>query len=577
MLCTTSWSQDPPSIDSLLNQAEVLKSSDPTNLKSILATLDEASYSMSTEQWYRFLLLKGYQAALKGEVEMALSLFTEVLNNSSNIDFKYRAHYLSANNHAFLRDFESALHHLEQSLNLVDEVSDVRERNIGLGNVAIINNQLGKYDLSHQYTESVIENAQDPRRLCFAHSVNIESKLHLFGLSRFSQQIENGINACESINELVPGSLIRTYWATDLLKQGKHQAVLAVLLVNLEQVENRDYPRLSAEYYALLAQAYYALADPGRAVSFANRAISVNPEQPYALPVVKSSQLLYQNALAQGDYEAALNYFKQYAEADKAYLNEISAKYLAVQMAERDSREKTAEIELLNNVNHVLLLQKKLDNEAVQNTRLLLVLLTGLIVFIALWAYRTKLNQMRFKDMAQCDELTGAFNRRHFSELSVAHLRLAERNNGLVALVMFDLDHFKTVNDRFGHPVGDWVLQETIKVCRRDCRDYDVLGRLGGEEFAVLLPGCDLSDAKQFAEKFRRNMALIDTSISGHKFQISASFGVAEASLDGYSLKDLISTADAALYLAKSKGRNQTVESVQLYRYRNSNLTDQPA
>ena len=122
---------------------------------------------------------------------------------------------------------------------------------------------------------------------------------------------------------------------------------------------------------------------------------------------------------------------------------------------------------------------------------------------------------------------------------------------------MFDLDHFKSINDRFGHDTGDWVLKQVADACRTVCRRIDHIGRIGGEEFAILLSRCDLRDATRAAEDCRMRVASIDTRSSGHKFLVTASFGVTASPLSGYDLAKLLSHADKMLYRAKREGRNR--------------------
>ncbi|WP_146907073.1 GGDEF domain-containing protein [Arenimonas daejeonensis] len=108
---------------------------------------------------------------------------------------------------------------------------------------------------------------------------------------------------------------------------------------------------------------------------------------------------------------------------------------------------------------------------------------------------------------------------------------------------MFDLDEFKTINDRHGHATGDWVLQQVGSACRSVCRKNDLFGRLGGEEFAFLLTGADSASALQLAQDCRRRLAQIDTADTGAKFRITASFGVAATADSGYDFQMLLARA----------------------------------
>ncbi len=554
-----AWSQDNLSIDDLLALAEQVKSADPVRFADILDVLQASRSDMDADQRQNLDLLRGYQHHLSGEVHDAEALYLGVIDEVPMTEIRYKAHYLIANLYAFTRNFEGALFHLDQFIGLSDIILNQTVRQNGLLNAAIIYNQLQQYEQAQEYSADLIENTAIDRILCIAIAINTEASLHLTGLSAQTSLTQRGIDTCERISENVPANFIRTYQARHWLNQGELDAALTLLLSYLDEVEERNYPRLSAEYYALLSQTYSRLGNLETATDYAQLSLQASEQQPYSLPVVASLTVLSEVSETAGSLQQALAYRKQLATADLAYLNEVSAKNLAYQMAVNKLHEKTAEIELLNKENQLLQLHKNLDREAAENTRLLLSLLTAIIAFIGLWAFRTKRNQVLLKKMAQCDSLTGAFNRRHFYEVAQQHLRVARNHQAAISLVLFDLDHFKSINDAHGHPVGDWVLQETINVCRQFCRENDVFGRLGGEEFGVLLPGCDKDSAVTFAERCRKAITQISTSPAGKTLSVSASFGIAEGRTHGYVLKDLVSLADNALYAAKAIGRNSVM------------------
>jgi len=163
----------------------------------------------------------------------------------------------------------------------------------------------------------------------------------------------------------------------------------------------------------------------------------------------------------------------------------------------------------------------------------------------------------RAEALARTDALTGLANRRAFDEAVQQELRRAERYASPLALVMADLDHFKSINDRFGHHVGDQVLTDFAQTLRTAVRDVDLAGRWGGEEFVVLMPGTTLEDATQAAERMRLAVAGRPTRLAGATCGYTASFGVAALSADDKTIHDLVGAADAALYRAKKNGRNR--------------------
>ena len=155
--------------------------------------------------------------------------------------------------------------------------------------------------------------------------------------------------------------------------------------------------------------------------------------------------------------------------------------------------------------------------------------------------------------LAETDALTGVWNRRHFELAVRSAIAQAKRQGMPLSMMMFDIDHFKLVNDNYGHPAGDQVLVALTNLIRINLREGDVLSRWGGEEFVVLLADCSADDAMQLAEKLRVNVA-------GHQFpevnKLTISIGVAEM-ISGVHPRDWFSRVDKALYAAKAGGRNQ--------------------
>ena len=134
------------------------------------------------------------------------------------------------------------------------------------------------------------------------------------------------------------------------------------------------------------------------------------------------------------------------------------------------------------------------------------------------------------------------------------------RLNNRVSLLMLDIDHFKKINDTYGHPTGDLVICKLANICRKESREIDVVARLGGEEFAILLPETDLQVAITVAERIRATIENTSVkSLSDVAFHFTVSIGVAEQPPEDKSEETLIGKADAALYQAKTGGRNKVI------------------
>ncbi len=183
--------------------------------------------------------------------------------------------------------------------------------------------------------------------------------------------------------------------------------------------------------------------------------------------------------------------------------------------------------------------------------------------------------QKKLEEQSVTDGLTGLKNRRFFDERLHEEFRRAQRYGDTLSLIMIDLDHFKNVNDRHGHPAGDVVLREAAMLIRASIRDPDICARYGGEEFAVILPKTHMSGALAVAERIWREMGTKEYAVAANgvpepkKVHVTASIGIAfYPSKDISSGELLLRFADQALYNAKRGGRNSIcLYQAQAYRY----------
>ncbi|NMM36370.1 MAG: sensor domain-containing diguanylate cyclase [Glaciimonas sp.] len=156
-----------------------------------------------------------------------------------------------------------------------------------------------------------------------------------------------------------------------------------------------------------------------------------------------------------------------------------------------------------------------------------------------------------------CDYLTGLANRRAFFEAAELELERRKQSTRPTAMIMFDADHFKTVNDRFGHPAGDAVLRHLAAALSATFRNFDVVARIGGEEFAVLLPSTELAAAVAAANRLRTLVNATPVVVDGESISYTVSAGVAAMDDSISGLDGLMKRADQALYAAKARGRNR--------------------
>lgn len=167
--------------------------------------------------------------------------------------------------------------------------------------------------------------------------------------------------------------------------------------------------------------------------------------------------------------------------------------------------------------------------------------------------------QTQLRETALTDPLTGTLNRRALRDVVEREIARSRRSGSPLTLIISDLDHFKKINDEYGHQVGDAVLAHTAKVYKKILREEDVLARYGGEEFVAILPGMDISEALSVAERLRHACRDNGLKFGNHLISVTCSFGVSAHENDSTGYEALLKRADEALYLAKESGRDRIV------------------
>lgn len=168
-----------------------------------------------------------------------------------------------------------------------------------------------------------------------------------------------------------------------------------------------------------------------------------------------------------------------------------------------------------------------------------------------------KMLQSRLEILASTDALTGLPNRQAIISKAETEFASARRYNRPLSIVMVDVDHFKSINDQHGHATGDQVLRDVATICQDVLRGSDVIGRIGGEEFVLLLPEAEQKSAEHIAERMRARLAGTKILLQNLELNVTASFGVATIGKKDITMQDVLDRADEAMYHAKHGGRNQ--------------------
>jgi diguanylate cyclase (GGDEF)-like protein len=551
-------------IAQLFDEAQRYRGTDGAKSAAILKRLEDVRHSFSQEQAYYLDYLQAYQQSLLGETDRAIATLLHVFNNTQSTELKFRVGYTIFNVLAITRRFVEALSYYNQTMALYSQISDSElKTSVNLAAMMLFN-ELGDYQRVLNLVEGE-ELAQLPEHLqCKVSSMKIRAEANINPLLNDVSTFQYAIQRCQASKQPLFETLIRLYYVRFLLDTSQYQSALDELEVNLQTSLSTQYKLIIQEYYYLMAKTHWLLGNEAEATAFAQRALETSVKDQYSLPLTLSLELSYQMAKQRGDFELALHYAEQYAQADKGYLNQLGVKAMALEMNKAEVVEQLQKIEILKRENQLLTLEQALEHKDKVNVQLFIAVLLLCLLSVCIWACRSKLIQTKLAHLAQVDELTQVHNRRQLVQLGEQALALAERSQKRVSVIMVDLDFFKSINDRFGHNVGDWALRRVAKTLNALGRRSDIFGRLGGEEFAFILTDCALEQALAFAELCRAEIASIDVSDSlfPEALSLTASFGVTDTGLSGYKLENLLADADKALYQAKDNQRNCVVQFV---------------
>jgi diguanylate cyclase (GGDEF)-like protein len=538
-------------IDALLQRANAIKTSNPAEFAGILQSLEAQAVSLSSAHRAHVRYLQGWREAYTGQYERAIATLKPLINDASEPMIAFRARATLANALSVARLYEDAFSELSVLVEQLDSITDGAARDQGLAVAAYLYAVVGQHDLSLEYADKLIAENWNGAGACRGGQIKVLT-LHEAPASHprratLVEEIRKGIDACVAVGERMFANLIRSYELRLLIERNELARALELANRYYAEVQATRYARLISDFDALLAELHWRLNEPERAREFALRSVDVAQKGEFTQPVVDAYRLLYMLAKRKGDVRSALEFHEKYMAADKGYIDDVTARQMAFERVKHEVAANKAKIESLQ-------LQRELDAKEIENSRLYVALLIAVLSFIVFWAYKTKRSQLHFMNLSRRDGLTGIFNRPHFMEMATNTLENCRKLRQDVALVLFDLDYFKQINDRFGHGEGDTTLKRVAEACRSRLRAADVFARLGGEEFCVLLPACDLENAQRRAEELRKTMSQLSATSPA---TISASLGVACTSHCGYDLEQLLANADIAMYQAKRAGRNR--------------------
>ncbi|MGF6495601.1 diguanylate cyclase (GGDEF)-like protein [Luteibacter sp. 621] len=543
-----------------LAQIDGIRTTDHARFVGLLveAQRDAAGLNKADQRYLRYL--QGWEANYEGRYSEAEAAFREVLAGGDDDDaLGARATAMLMNNLTGQGKYAEAYAMAPRAADSLDTVADPTARFSLLANLSQMLTFAGQPELGLQYADMMLKATPPGTSTCQALAQKVVSLEGARQLTAQSVELQKTIDICTSDRQLIFANAIRLIRVDRLIEAHElDQAIASVRAIAPDIEASQYFPHL-IDLSSQRARIYEQKGDIAEARTAALHTVALNHPGDINEALRFAYRILYSVAKQQGDYAGALGYYEQYVIQDQGYLRDAKVRNAAYEAASQHFRAEKLETEGLSKENRILRLQQALDAKAVETSRVYTVGLSLLLVSIVLWMVRIKRSQLRFKWLSSCDGLTGIFHHQHFMAEAERAFRILEKRSGDGCLVFLDLDYFKQVNDTHGHAVGDAVLKHAVSVCKGQLRNDDLLGRLGGEEFGMLLTDTPRLQGAVVAERIREALAATPLVMNDVVISITASIGVACTDASVYVLQDLCRAADAALYHAKHMGRDRVV------------------
>lgn len=565
LLCTAkagAASTDAAPVMAWLTQADDAWPDDTLRFRHILAQLHQHEGQLSATQRWHLRLLDTRLPVDGGDYAKVEPTLHDIIDHSGDVSLSVRAMAALIRGKFFSRDYVSAYALANTLMAEIPESADPQARLEGMDEVIRMLNQeaVGQYDLALDYARQMRALLPSVKGQCHAKSLETQSLLYAGKLSSTHPAFQAAIDACLAAGESRQAVALRLDLASAMVDEGHADQAIALLRNIAPEIQGTGYTPYLASLPVTEAQAYLSLGDAANARKFALDSIAITGPDSPLWTLRAAYEVLYKAEKKEGHDTAALNYYEKYDAQKTAAMNNARAIALAYQTVRQQVLSEKMKLEALGKENRILQLSQALASQAQKSSELFNALLLAVIAFFVLamlWLWRS---WRRFRWMARHDGLTRTYNREHFFVKAGRTLRQLHKAKVDACLVVLDLDHFKRINDTHGHAAGDQVLRSAATIIGHELRATDLLGRLGGEEFGILITGCSCDQGLEVANRIRHTLATTPVTLDSQvAVTVSASLGLACATRSSYTLRLLLIDADAALYRAKEGGRNQVV------------------
>lgn len=458
---------------------------------------------------------------------------------------------------SYIGNFSAALEDLITAQNLYESLKLDYWANANLRELANSYRRFGDPGTALTYQTKLETNYLKNNKAFEANLINIEMAMSFEELGRYQEANDRYQKAREfwlKENELIAAADMAVSIGGNFINLNRLDQAKTML----EQAQKHITPDIASSYSYMnlyLAKVHHKLGNHSQALEYIINAEKAFNDHHNARGLNLVLQLKSQIYQALEQWSDAYHSLSAYVEAHDA----LDKKTMSDRNSEMQARFNTDKIQSENSI----LVQRDKDKEQQlqmmkrneQMQIIIIVLVAIILAIVSVFAYKQLMRKQQFKFLALTDELTKLSNRRDTYAQGQHFLKAAQQSAKPFSIISFDADHFKKVNDNLGHEIGDKVLIKLASICSSMMRETDVVGRVGGEEFLVLLPNIDKTKAIEIANRLIDTIANYDWSqISPHLHQ-TISAGVASYSNET-ELSPLLLKADKALYSAKAAGRN---------------------
>jgi len=543
-------------------EAEKIRLSDPNEFSKQLKLLRLGISEMTSYQKCHLEYLNSYELAYSGQLKKAKGILQKSINDCNDLKVKVRMFGFLANLNIISGQFDKASYYIDLAVRNIEHINDQTTISLVYSAASIVYENLKQYELSANYSKLLYNIIPTQENLCKSNYFDLLNQFNLNDSFNQSGDVDEAIEGCVTSGNALYTIFIRIRYVEYRLDSRElNKSILEQIKNELIDIEEEviatNYKSAKAQYYAVLADVYLDMYEYDNAQKNANNSLEVDFLSQFSEHQIRALNVLEKIALNSQNFKVSYDFLNLKNEAELKMYDQSQTKQMAFMAVKHSNLAKVFEIEQLNRQKEVLELEKKLAKQEANNQRLLILLILTILGMLILWMVKIKKKHDYFKDVSEIDHLTKVLTRKAFEER--VNTVLSNTKNTAVFIAIMDLDFFKAVNDNHGHLIGDWVLKNVIYTCKKLVEERMFIGRLGGEEFGIVMHGVDMGTMYQKIEAMRLAIEKLDTSASGANLQVTASFGISNSLESGYDPAMLLTHADLALFKAKNKGRNQTV------------------